>query len=402
MSVLSINTGSSSVKFALFENGRDESLLEGEIAWANGKRNRAKLLLQLRGGRPESSIVSVKNVRAATAAAINIALDSRSSGSTEVRVVGHRVVHGGTQFQDSVLIDNKVKSAIESLCPLAPLHNPAALTAIATARTILPRALHVAVFDTSFFKPLPPQRFIYPLPYHYYKTWGIRRFGFHGLSHAYCLRRSAELLHRPVSKLNLIICHLGGGSSAAAVQNGLGIATTFGFSTLDGLMMGTRPGSLDPGILLDLQRRGMSIKKIEADLHSASGLLGISGVSPDLADIEKAAAKGNQRAQLAFDMFADKVRAAIGALAVTLGKVDALIFTDRIGENSPALRAAVCDGLELLNLRLDPKRNQRCHPDADVAKTSSPARILVIHTREELVIAREAMRIAEINCADHG
>ena len=394
MNALSINTGSSSVKFALFEKDRDDSLREGEISWANGKRSRARLVVWSRNGPKESSHVSVRNIQAATACAIKIALDSEPDGAAAIKAVGHRVVHGGMQFQESVLINKKVKAVIEEMSQLAPLHNPAALKAIQTAETILPRARQVAVFDTSFFSHLPPKRFVYPLPYHYYKIWGIRRFGFHGISHAYCTRRAAELLNRPVAKLNLIICHLGSGCSAAAVQGGIGIATTLGFSPLDGLMMGTRPGSLDPGILLALQQRGMSIKKIESDLNYSSGLLGVSGVSPDLADIEKAAGKGNQRAQLAFDMFADKVRAAIGSLAVTLGKVDALIFSDRHGENSPAMRAVVCEGLKLLNLRLDLKLNRNCHPDADVATADSPGRILVIHTREELIIAREAMRVA--------
>lgn len=394
MNALSINTGSSSVKFALFEKDRDDSLREGEISWASGKRARARLIMWSQNGSKESSTVAVSNVPAATAYAIKLALDGLPGGGATIKAVGHRVVHGGIKFQESVRINEKVKAVIEEMGQLAPLHNPAALKAIQTAEAILPRARHVAVFDTSFFSQLPPKRFVYPLPYHYYQNWGIRRFGFHGLSHAYCTRRAAELLHRPVARLNLIICHLGSGCSAAAVQGGVGIATTLGFSPLDGLMMGTRPGSLDPGILLALQQRGMSRKKMESDLNYSSGLLGVSGVSPHLADIEKAAAKGNRRAQLAFDMFADKVRAAIGSLAVTLGKVDALVFTDRHGEGSPAMRAAACDGLKLLNLKLDPKRNKNCRPDADVATADSPGRILVIHTREELIIAREAMRIA--------
>jgi acetate kinase len=394
MSVLSINTGSSSVKFALFENDRDDSLCEGEIAWASGEGKQAKLLLWSRNGQKTSSAVSVKNVQAATALGIKIALESGPCNAAGIKAVGHRIVHGGTQLQESVRINGRVKTIIKKMGQLAPLHNPVALKAITTAEKILPRARHVAVFDTSFFKHLPPKRVVYPLPYEYYTEWGIRRFGFHGLSHAYCTRRAAELLKRPVDRLNLIICHLGSGCSAAAVQRGTAVATTLGFSPLDGLMMGTRPGSLDPGILVALQQQGMSLKKIESDLNHASGLLGVSGISPNLAYIEKAAKKGNKRAQLAFDIFVDKVRTAIGGLAVALGKVDALIFTDRFGEGSSAMRAAVCEGLGLLNLRIDSKLNQSSQPDEDVATTDSPGRILVIHTREELVIAREAMRVA--------
>jgi acetate kinase len=253
----------------------------------------------------------------------------------------------------------------------------------------------VAVFDTSFFAQLPPKAYLFALPYDYYERLGIRRFGFHGLSHGYCAGRAAELLGRPLSGLRLISCHLGGGCSAAAVRGGVAVATTLGFSPLDGLMMGTRSGSVDPGILLYLLReRAVTLEELNRVLNYSSGLLGISGLSSDLARIESAAAQGNERARLAFDMFADQVRSAIGALAATLGGVDALTFTDRMGEQSAALRAAACAGLEFMGLRLDLDLNTAAKPDADIAKPDSPARIFVIHTQEELVVAREARRVA--------
>ena len=351
-------------------------------------------------GRTVTAQVAVPDDFTAARLAANAVLGSGPAslhGQSKVAVVGHRVVHGGAEFRDAVLIDGRVKAAIASLNKLAPLHNPPALKAIEAVEALLPGVPQVAVFDTAFFAHLPPKAFLYALPYEYYERWGIRRFGFHGLSHGYCAGRAAELLGRPLSELRVITCHLGGGCSAAAVQGGVAIATTLGFSPLDGLMMSTRSGSVDPGILLYLQREhGLTVEQLDHTLNYSSGLLGISGVSPDLAQVEAAAAQGNQRARLAFEMFADRVRSAIGALAATLGGVDALTFTDRIGEHSASLRAAACDGLAFMGLRLDPGRNAHPKPDADVAKPDSAARVFVIHTQEELMVAREARRVMAV------
>jgi acetate kinase len=394
MNILTLNAGSTSVKFSLFACGQDEALSEGEISWANGRREQSRLAMRSRGGPMERSLVSVPDDNAAATAAIRAALSTDATRAASVAVVGHRIVHGGTQFQDSVVIDDQVKAVVGGLGRLAPLHNPPALKAVAAAQQVFPAIPHVAVFDTAFYKHLPPKVFIYPLPYHYYAEYGLRRFGFHGTSYRYCTLRATEMLKPGARPLQLIICHLGGGCSATAVRGGSAVATTMGFSPLDGLMMGTRPGTLDPGLLLTLQHEhGLSVDQISTALNSASGLLGVSGISADLAEIEKAAGQGNVRAQLAFDMFADRVRAAIGGLAVTLGGVDALVFTDRVGETSPALRASVCEGLEILGLRLDSQRNAAAEPDADIAAADSAGRILVIHTREELMIAREAARV---------
>jgi len=394
MNVLTINAGSTSVKFAVFESGRDEPLREGEISWAGGRRDQARLTVVSRGGERQQTTVSAEDDRAAALCALQAAVGGGSEPTAAVDVVGHRVVHGGIQLRESAVIDARVKSIISDLGPLAPLHNPPALKAIETAQSAFPNLPQVAVFDTAFFAQLPAEKYVYPLPYAYYEKYGIRRFGFHGISMAYCTGRAQELLNRPAGSRNLIICHLGGGCSATAVREGRPVATTLGFSPLDGLMMGSRPGALDPGILLALQRQhGLTLEQIDHDLNYASGLLGISGISPDLANIEKAMAKGNERARLAFELFADRVRSAIGSLAVTLGRLDGLVFTDRIGENSPALRAKVCEGLEILGLRLDPPRNEAGELDVDIAAADSHGRILVLHTREELMIAREAVRV---------
>ncbi|HUJ09017.1 MAG TPA: acetate kinase [Verrucomicrobiae bacterium] len=389
MSILVINAGSTSLKFGLFDAEVRDALMSGSIDWAGGNRRLAKLTIRRCHNQETPSAVDVSDDRAAASCAIRLLSEEH-----DIRTVGHRVVHGGTEFQNATRIDEKVKEAIARLAKLAPLHNPPALESIEAAEAALPGVPQVAVFDTAFFAQLPARAHVFALPYEWYEQWGVRRFGFHGISNAYCASRAAELLGRNVSELRLVTCHLGGGCSATAVRGGVPVATTMGMTPLAGLMMGTRSGSLDPGILIHLQRRhGLTVDDLDEVLHYQSGLLGVSGVSPDLAAIEAAAGKGNARAQLAFDLFADSVRSAIGALTVTMGGVDALVFTDRVGEGSPALRAAACDGLQCLRLRLDAGRNAACRPDADVAEPDSPARILVIHTLEELMIARETRRV---------
>jgi acetate kinase len=303
------------------------------------------------------------------------------------------VVHGGAEFPESVPIDAAVRQSIARWSALAPLHNLPALAAIAAAEAALPHALQVAVFDTAFFAQLPPRAHVYPLPYAWYSDWGVRRFGFHGLSHQYCAARAAEILNRDPAGLRIINCHLGGGCSAAAIQSNAAVATTMGFTPLDGLMMATRPGGFDPGIFAHLQRRhGLTSDDLDAALNHGSGLLGVSGVSSDFSVVQRAAEEGNCRARLAVDMFADRVRAAVGAMAVSMGGVDILSFTDRVGENSPSLRAMACQGLGCLGLRLDPLLNAANRPDSDIATPESLARILVIHTQEELMIARESQK----------
>ncbi len=399
MSILSINSGSSSLKFGLFSEGEFEPIREGEIDWADGQREHAHLTLKLPGGEKVRSELPAADDAIAAQRGIEAILSSKVPGqetSERVSVVGHRLVHGGAAFRDSVLVDKTVKAGIASLNRLAPLHNPPALKSIEAAEAALPGVPQVAVFDTAFYAHLPPKACVYALPYEYHQDWGIRRFGFHGTSHAYCAARAAEMLKRPLVELRLVSCHLGSGCSATAIRAGRAIDTTMGFSPLEGLIMGTRSGSVDPGVLLHLLReRKLSVDELDRALNHSSGLLGISGVSPDLAQIEAAASQGNTRAVLAFEMFADRVRSAIASLAATLGGVDAVVFTDRIGEHSPALRAAACNGLEFMGVQLDPEANELAKPDCDIAKRGSLARILVVHTREELMVAREAWRVVE-------
>lgn len=373
MNILILNAGSSTLKYALF-GGDDLDELDAGT-------------LQIKG--------VLSNHRAATEQVLQrLASEGGLPGPADIQAVGHRVVHGGEAFRVPTLIDARVKAAIGKLSDLAPLHNPPALAAIEAAESAFPDIPQVAVFDTAFFADLSATAHVYPLPYEWYVDWGIRRFGFHGISHAYCAGRAAEILDRPIEKLRLVTCHLGNGCSATAVQSGKAVATTMGFTPMEGLMMGTRSGSVDPGILFHLMtHRGIRAEQLESALNREAGLLGISGVSSDFREVQSAARGGNHRAKLAIDLFADRIRSSVGSLAVTMGGVDALIFTAGIGENSPELRGTICERLECLGLHLDAQKNQNRKPDADLALTESSGRILAIHTREDYQIACEARRL---------
>jgi acetate kinase len=307
----------------------------------------------------------------------------------QIDMVGHRVVHGGQEYQESVLINPEVKAAIARLCHLAPAHNPANLEGIEMMQTILGTQVpQVAVFDTAFHARMPIANRTYPGPY----TWldqGIRRYGFHGISHQYCSQRAAQILGRELTDLRLITCHLGNGASLSAVQQGYSIDTTMGFTPLDGLMMGTRSGSVDPGILLHLLRNHHSVDELDRILNKESGLQGISGVSGDLRQVMTAIAEGNSRAQLALNMYIHRLRSCIGSMLASLGGLDALVFTAGVGENSPSIRAAACTTFEFLGLKLDTAKNESHPMDQDIATPDSTVRVVVIHTQEDWAIAQE-------------
>lgn len=398
MSVLVLNAGSTSLKCGLFD-GSGKVSVSVHLDWADGRREQALRSIRSSGLPVQRGRVAVPDDSAAALCALDavrVAAGLREHPEAAIRAIGHRVVHGGAEFRRATLVDAEVKAAIERFGALAPLHNPPALRGIEALERALPGVPQVAVFDTAFFAALPPRAYRYPVPEEWYRRWGIRRFGFHGLSHAWCARRAPELVPTREGPLRVISCHLGGGCSAAAIRGGEAVATTMGFSPLEGLMMATRSGSIDPGILLYLLREpGVDVATLDRDLNQASGLLGISGFSSDWAAVEQARAEGNPRASLAWDLFVDRVRGAIGSLVTALGGLDALVFTDRIGEGSPALRAAVCENLEFLGLRLDPARNQSAVADVDIAQDGSAVRVLVLHTEEEWMVAREARPWAE-------
>ncbi len=311
--------------------------------------------------------------------------------TTAIAAVGHRIVHGG-ELAAPVRVTPAVRSRIAALAELAPLHNPPGLDTLAAAEQLLPGVPHVAVFDTAFHATLAPSAYTYPLPHTWTSDWGIRRYGFHGLSHAYCAVRAPAVLGHAVNRL--VICHLGHGCSATAVLRGRSLDTTMGFTPLDGLMMATRSGSVDPGILTHLQlHRGLTAKNVDDALNHEAGLLGVSGVSADMRQVLAASRAGNPRAALAIEVYTHRVRQAIGALAVTLGGVDALVFTAGVGENSAEIRETICRGLECLGIELDRRANTQCRPDAEVASRSSHARILVLATREDLAMLSDVVRV---------
>ena len=323
------------------------------------------------------------------------------SGSTrvvdqpsEIDIVGHRVVHGGQEYRESTFITPEVKAAIERFAVFAPSHNPANLEGIKAVEQMLPSVPQVAVFDTAFHSQLPLATAVYPGPYAWFEQ-GIRRYGFHGISHEYCARRTAQLLGRDLESLNLITCHLGNGCSLAAIQHGRSVDTTMGLTTLEGLMMGSRSGTVDPGILIYLlQHQGYSADQLNNTLNKASGLQGISGISSDMRQILNAIGAGNERAKLAFDMYVHRLRAHIGMMLAALGGLDALVFTAGVGENAAAVRAATCEGLGFLKLKLDAQKNARSSVDQDITTADSAVRVLVVHTQEDWMIAQECWKLA--------
>jgi acetate kinase len=389
--VLLLNAGSSSLKCTLMASEDHAVVGSASADWA-GPVTR----YQSSGpdGQRASREVAWRGHAAAVGYVLRDLLPARGeAGTARLAAVGHRIVHGG-EFRSSVRIEPELRARIEALAELAPLHNPHGLEALAAAQEALPDLPHVAVFDTAFHASLPAPAHTYAVPERWAREWGIRRFGFHGLSHAYCAGRAAELLGRPLKELRLVICHLGHGCSATAVLGGESVDTTMGFTPLDGLMMATRSGALDPGVVLHVQlQHGLAAKEVADALNRESGLLAVSGVSADMREVLAAARDGNARAQLALDVYAHRVRQAVGALAATMGGVDALVFTAGVGENAADVRAASCRGLEFLGLELDAEANARCRPDADVARPGSSARILVIATREDLSLFREVMKV---------
>jgi acetate kinase len=316
------------------------------------------------------------------------------SGPAEIDAVGHRVVHGGQTYKQPTIITPEVKSAIAQLAFLAPLHNRAELGGMDLIEERFGPVLQVAVFDTAFHSRMPEAAAVYPGPYEWLSQ-GIRRYGFHGINHQYCAQRTAQLLAKDLRSLKIVTCHLGNGCSLAAIRDGQSIDTTMGFTPLEGLMMGTRAGSVDPGILTYLAAvHGMSGQRMDELLNTESGLLGISGVSADMREIEDAKAKGHARAMLAFEIFVHRVQSGIGAMTAVLGGVDAIVFTAGIGEHSREVRAATCENLGYLGVKLDAAKNDRLAPDADVAASDSAVRVLVVRAQEDWAIARECSRIA--------
>jgi acetate kinase len=394
MKILVLNAGSSSQKSCLYEMTAGDPtavphpLWEAVVDW-NLHPDHAVLKVRSQAGTLEKT----QPVQSRQAIFTDL-LATLWQGETavlqhpkDIDAVGHRVVHGGQDYTQPVRITPAVKTAIAQLACLAPAHNPANLEGIETIEHILDQALpQVAVFDTAFHSQLPAAAAVYPGPYAWAER-GIRRYGFHGISHQYCSQRASQLLNR--NDLKLIICHLGNGCSLSAVKHGRCIDTTMGFTPLDGLMMGTRSGVVDPGILLYLLRQeGYTADRLDQELNRESGLKGISGISGDMRQVMTAIAQGNPLAQLALDIYVHRLCAGIGAMLASLGGVDALVFTAGVGENSPVVRALACEAFEFLGLKLDATLNQNQPVDQDIATSDSAIRVLVIHTQEDWAIAQ--------------
>jgi acetate kinase len=393
MKILVLNGGSSSFKSSLFEvtgvdGGAPNALWEARVDWEH------------RPGFAEIQIKADGNV-SNRSVAVKAPLDSLEPlmamvpHRDEIHVAGHRVVHGGRAFRESTRITPQVRAGIAQMASFAPEHNRLELEAIECMERILgPAAVQVAVFDTAFHASLPPPAYVYPGPYEWVGK-GIRRYGFHGISHQYTSRRAAAVLGRDLGALRMITCHLGNGCSLAAIRGGVSIDTTMGFTPLEGLMMGTRSGTIDPGIIIHLVRhRGYKAEQLDRVLNKESGLRGVSGISGDMRTVMAAMARGDARAQLAFDVYVHRLCAEIGAMLASLGGLDALVFTAGVGENSPELRARVADAFAFLGVKLDAAKNTQPPADADIAAPDSTVRVLVVHTQEEWEIARESYRVA--------
>lgn len=315
---------------------------------------------------------------------------------SEIFAVGHRVVHGGETFANSVIINPTVMKALKDCIELAPLHNPPNIAGIKACQKLMPGTPQVAVFDTAFHQSISPAGYIYGLPYEFYEKYGIRKYGFHGTSHKYVSQRAAVLLKKPIAELKIISCHLGNGASIAAIRGGKSVDTSMGFTPLDGLMMGTRSGALDPAIVTYIMcRENFTVDQMNDFLNNKCGALGVSGISSDFRDIEVAANQGNMRAQLALDIFDYDVKQYIGSYAATMGGVDALIFTAGVGENAINTRASICKNMEFFGIDIDLEKNKVRGEEVDVSKTDSRCRVLVIPTNEELMIALDTLELTK-------
>ena len=399
MNILVINAGSSSLKYQLL-NPETGALLAKGLCERIGIDGKFTYKPQVEGKKVLDAIDVAMPTHSEAIQAVLDALVDKDNGvigsMKEIDAVGHRVVHGGEAFSGSVLITDEVMAALEECIPLAPLHNPANITGIKACVDVMGKDVpQVAVFDTAFHQTMPPVAYTYALPYEYYEQDKVRRYGFHGTSHKYVSQRAAAMLGKPLEELKLISCHLGNGSSITAIDHGKSVDTTMGFTPLAGLPMGTRSGDLDAGILEYLMNKhGYNIDQMLDVLNKKSGVLGISGVSSDFRDLEDAAPKGNQRAQLALDVFHYSVKKYIGSYAAAMGGVDAIIFTAGVGENGPDTRAEAVSGLEFMGVKLDPEKNNTRGKEVDIAADDSKVRILVIPTNEELMIAMDTAAIA--------
>lgn len=395
MKVLVINCGSSSLKYQLINMETEESLAQGLVERIGIE---GSILTQKVPGRDKYII---EQPMADHKDAIKLVLDALVDGNhgvissmDEISAVGHRVVHGGEKYSESVVIDDAVMESLEECVKLAPLHNPANIIGINACKSLMPNTPMVAVFDTAFHQTMPKTAYMYPLPYELYTKYGIRKYGFHGTSHKYVSAECAKLMGKDIKDVKIITCHLGNGASLAAIKDGHCIDTSMGFTPLEGIAMGTRCGNIDPAIVTFLMNEGkMTAKEVDNLMNKQSGVLGLSGVSSDFRDIEDAAKEGNERAILALNVYNYRVREMIGAYAAAMGGVDAVVFTAGLGENAIETRAEICKGLEFLGIEIDDAKNNVRGKSTEVSKDGAKVKVFVIPTNEELVIARDTKEL---------
>ena len=395
MKILVINAGSSSLKYQLIDMDTENVMAKGlcERIGIDGSR------LNHTPGNADK--VVIEKPMKDHADAINMVIEALVSPEHgvisdmgEISAVGHRVVHGGELFSSSVVITDEVKKAVESCNELAPLHNPANLIGIAACEKAMPGVPQVGVFDTAFHQTMPKEAFMYAIPYKYYENYKVRRYGFHGTSHKYVTQRAAAMLGKKPEDLKIITCHLGNGSSITAVKNGKSVDTTMGFTPLAGVPMGTRSGDIDPAILqFIMNKENIDADKMNSILNKESGVLGISELSSDFRDLSAATAEGNKKAELAEEMFIYNVKKYIGAYAVAMGGVDAIVFTAGIGENNGAYRKAMTEGLDFMGIKIDDEKNSIRGCEVDVSAADSKVKVLVIPTNEELMIAMDTKEL---------
>ena len=395
MNILVINAGSSSLKYQLID-------MNGEKVLAKGLCDRIGLSGSVikhktHDGRAIEKEIVMNNHLDAIKQLIAVLTDEQVGvikSLDEINAVGHRVVHGGEKFFSSVVINDEVLKTIEECEELAPLHNPPNVTGIKACTEIMKGVPQVAVFDTAFHQTMPKKAYIYPLPYEYYEKYKLRKYGFHGTSHKYVSERAAVLLNKPYDQLKIVTCHLGNGSSITAVDCGKSVETSMGFTPLDGLAMGTRCGTIDPAAVTFLMNKEkLTTEQMDEIMNKKSGVYGISGVSSDFRDLDDAVSKGNERAELALQVFTYQVKKYIGAYACAMGGLDAVVFTAGIGENNPGIRQRICSNLEFIGIKIDPEKNKSKGVEIDISAEGAKVRTLVIPTNEELAIAKETIRL---------
>ncbi|RYL94593.1 acetate kinase [Sporolactobacillus sp. THM19-2] len=393
--ILAINAGSSSLKFQLLDMPAEKLVTKGAVERIGLSDSIFTISVK---GEKKKEVTSIPDHEEAVRKLLEKLTSLHIIQSLkEIEGVGHRVVHGGEDFDDSALVTDEVIKKIENLSDLAPLHNPANLVGIRAFREVLPDVPEVVVFDTAFHQSMGSEAFLYSVPYQYYTDYGVRKYGFHGTSHKYVTMRAADILNRPLKDLRMISCHLGNGASITAVRDGKSIDTSMGFTPLAGVTMGTRSGDLDPALIpYIMDKTGMNATEVINVLNKKSGLLGISGFSNDLRDLEKEARRGNKRAKLAIDVFVERIQKYIGSYAAKMAGVDAIIFTAGIGEHSSLVRERVLDGLQFMGVFVDPERNKINGKETFISAEHSPVKVLVIPTNEEVMIARDTVRLSKL------